>query len=79
MENLKVMGVRVEEYEDGFEIEGVEWLKGDHIKTFGDHRIAMAFSIAGLVAEVDTIIDNPECVAISYPNFYKDLEGILEG
>ena len=79
VENLKVMGVRVEEYEDGFEIEGVERLKGDHIKTFGDHRIAMAFSIAGLLAEGETIIDNPECVAISYPNFYKDLEGILEG
>ena len=39
----------------------------------------MAFSIAGLLAEGETIIDNPECVAISYPNFYKDLEGILEG
>ncbi len=79
VENLRAMGVKAEEYEDGFEIEGVERLKGDHIKTFGDHRIAMAFSIAGLLAEGETIIDNPECVAISYPNFYKDLEGILEG
>ena len=79
VENLRAMGVKAEEYEDGFEIEGVEVLKGASIKTFGDHRIAMAFSIAGLLAEGETIIDNPECVAISYPNFYKDLEGILEG
>lgn len=79
VENLRAMGVKAEEYEDGFEIKGVEVLKGASIKTFGDHRIAMAFSIAGLLAEGETIIDNPECVAISYPNFYKDLEGILEG
>lgn len=77
VENLRAMGVSIEEYEDGFEIEGVEVLKGAPIKTFGDHRIAMAFSIAGLLAEGETIIDNPECVAISYPNFYKDLESVL--
>ncbi|MFN3471158.1 MAG: 3-phosphoshikimate 1-carboxyvinyltransferase, partial [Aquificaceae bacterium] len=77
VENLRAMGVSIEEYEDGFEMEGVEVLKGAPIKTFGDHRIAMAFSIAGLLAEGETIIDNPECVAISYPNFYKDLESVL--
>ncbi len=76
VENLRAMGVRVEEYEDGFEIEGVDVLRGASIRTFGDHRIAMAFSIAGLLAEGETIIDNPECVAISYPDFYKDLKSI---
>lgn len=73
VENLRAMGVRVEEYEDGYDIEGTDHLRGAVIKTYGDHRIAMAFSVAGLVAEGETIIDNPRCVAVSYPEFYKHL------
>ncbi|MCS6876128.1 MAG: 3-phosphoshikimate 1-carboxyvinyltransferase [Aquificaceae bacterium] len=73
VENLRVMGVKVEEYKDGFEIEGTESLKGGFVKTYGDHRIAMAFSVAGLTAQGETIIDNPQCVAVSYPEFYEDL------
>ncbi|MFN7065596.1 MAG: 3-phosphoshikimate 1-carboxyvinyltransferase, partial [Aquificaceae bacterium] len=76
--NLKAMGVKVEEYEDGFEIEGCEGLRGALIKTYKDHRIAMTFSIAGLVADGETTIDNPECVAVSYPEFYKHLERITD-
>ena len=79
VENLRSMGAKVQEFEDGFEIEGVENLKGATIKTYKDHRIAMAFSIAGLVAEGETVIDEPACVAVSYPNFYKDLDYILKG
>ncbi len=79
VENLRAMGAKMEELEDGFEIEGVERLKGATIKTYGDHRIAMAFSIAGLVAEGETIIDDPECVAVSYPDFYKHIDYILKG
>ncbi len=79
VENLRSMGAKVEELEDGFEIEGVENLKGATIKTYKDHRIAMAFSVAGLVAEGETVIDEPACVAVSYPNFYKDLDYILKG
>lgn len=75
-ENLRAMGVRVEEYEDGFDIEGVERLKGAFIKTYGDHRIAMAFSVAGFSAEGETIIDKPECVGISYPEFYEHVERV---
>lgn len=78
-ENLKAIGARIEELEDGFEIEGVEFLKGALIKTYSDHRIAMAFSIAGLVAEGETIIDDHKCVAVSYPAFYRDLDYILKG
>ncbi len=77
VENLRAMGAKAEELEDGFEIEGVEKLRGATIKTYGDHRIAMAFSIAGLVAEGETHIDQPECVAVSYPSFYTDLDYIL--
>lgn len=75
--NLRNMGVDVEEYNDGFSFEGRQELKGALIRTFDDHRIAMAFSIAGLIAEGETVIDNPECVKISFPNFYEILENIL--
>ncbi|WP_340690992.1 3-phosphoshikimate 1-carboxyvinyltransferase [Hydrogenobacter thermophilus] len=77
VENLRSMGANIEEYQDGFYIEGVEKLKGANIKTYSDHRIAMTFSVAGLVAEGETTIDNPECVSVSYPNFYEDLNKII--
>lgn len=75
--NLRSMGVEVEEYEDGFAFEGGKKLRGTLIKTFGDHRIAMAFSIAGLIAEGETYIDEPDCVKISLPNFYEILKKII--
>jgi len=74
--NLRKMGIDVEEYEDGFAFEGVKKLKGALIETFNDHRIAMAFSIAGLIADGETIIDNPNCVTISFPGFYDVLKNL---
>ena len=71
--NLEAMGCKIEVFEDGFKIEGPQKLKGHDIKTFHDHRIAMAFSIAGLVSEGETIIHDSECVAVSYPDFYETL------
>ncbi len=76
VENLRAMGVQVEEYADGFAVEGGEGLKGAFIKTYHDHRIAMAFSIAGLLAQGETTIDDPDCVKVSYPEFYQHLESI---
>jgi 3-phosphoshikimate 1-carboxyvinyltransferase len=76
VKNLRKMGIDVEEYEDGFSFEGGKRLKGTLIETFNDHRIAMAFSIAGLIAEGETIIDKPDCVRISFPNFYEILKNI---
>ena len=78
VKNLRAMGAKVEELEDGFVIEGVEKLKGTRVETFGDHRIAMAFAVAGLLAEGETLIDNPECVRISYPGFFEDLSSVVE-
>ena len=52
----------------------VESLKGAKILTKSDHRIAMAFTIAGLVADNDTKIKNSECVNISYPEFFNTIE-----
>lgn len=76
--NLRNMGIDVEEYDDGFSFEGGRKLKGTLIQTFNDHRIAMAFSIAGLIAEGETVIDDPECVKISFPNFYEILKNIIQ-
>jgi 3-phosphoshikimate 1-carboxyvinyltransferase len=76
--NLRAMGVMVSEKEDGLEIYGGTPLKGARLQSFGDHRIAMAFAIAGLFASGETIIEGVECVATSYPNFHKTLEQMLK-
>ncbi len=75
--NLRSMGGVVEEFEDGMEIEGGHPLHGAVIDSFGDHRIAMAFAIAGLFAEGETIIRNTDCVNTSYPGFAHHLDAIL--
>lgn len=71
--NLRAMGVPVEEFDDGMEITGGAKLRGATLESFGDHRIAMAFAIAGLIADGETIIKNVECVATSYPGFEDTL------
>lgn len=75
--NLRAMGAQVTETEDGMEIEGGHPLHGARLQCFHDHRIAMAFAIAGLFASGETVIENVECVATSYPTFGATLEGIL--
>jgi len=76
--NLRSMGGVVEEFEDGMEIEGGHPLHGAVIDSFGDHRIAMAFAIAGLFATGETVIRNTECVNTSYPGFSHHLDAILQ-
>ncbi len=72
--NLNKMGADIRELKDGFIINGPTKLKGAKIETFHDHRIAMAFTITGLVADGDVVLDFPECVSISYPEFFNVLE-----
>lgn len=74
--NLRKMGVKVGELEDGWAIEGPSELAGTDIETFGDHRIAMAFSVLGLAASGETLISQPECVEVSFPGFFQTLEGL---
>ncbi len=71
--NLKNMGANIQELDDGFIIHGSSQLKGAEIETFHDHRIAMAFTVAGLVSDGDVELDYPECASISYPKFYNEL------
>ena len=77
-QNLKAMGAKVEQTADGWKIPGGQELHGAEIESFGDHRIAMAFAIAALRADGDTLIRDSGCVAISYPGFFSDLEAVLE-
>ncbi|HZD61050.1 MAG TPA: 3-phosphoshikimate 1-carboxyvinyltransferase [Anaerolineae bacterium] len=75
---LRKMGANIEELEDGMVIHGPTRLRGATVKSHGDHRIAMSLAIAGLVADGKTIIDNSECIAISYPSFEETLRSIVE-
>ncbi|MDD6193754.1 MAG: 3-phosphoshikimate 1-carboxyvinyltransferase [Lachnospiraceae bacterium] len=74
--NLQAMGVDVTATDDGMVIHGGQPLHGAHIITKSDHRIAMAFAIAGLIATGITTFDDPNCVVISYPSFYETLSNI---
>lgn len=74
--NLKKMGADIEELDDGMIIEGPTKLKGCNVESFSDHRIAMSFSIASLLASGNTNIDNTNCVDISFPRFYDILKEI---
>jgi len=77
-ENLRRMGARVEERPDGLEIPGRQRLAGATIDSFGDHRIAMAFSIAALAAEGQSRIEGAEAAQVSFPEFYDILDSITE-
>ena len=76
--NLQAMGAQVEQTADGWRIPGGQRLYGAEIESYHDHRIAMAFAVAALRAEGDTFIRNADCVAISYPGFFTDLERLVE-
>jgi 3-phosphoshikimate 1-carboxyvinyltransferase len=71
--NLRAMGVEVEEKPDGVRIPGCQRLRGADLDTHGDHRIAMAFAIAGLVADGETRIHQAECANVSFPGFWEAL------
>ena len=72
-ENLRRMGAEVEEFPDGLRVAGRQKLRGAEIDPHADHRIAMAFAIAALVAEGTTVIKDSSCVDISFPDFFDTL------
>ena len=75
---LRAMGAVVEEFEDGFRVPGGQQLQGAEVDSAGDHRIAMALSIAALKAKGETKVRGAEAVAISFPKFFHILDGIAE-
>ena len=78
VESLSAMGADVTGTEDGMIIRGGRPLHGAVIDSCLDHRIAMSFTIAALAAEGETEIRNAECVNISYPDFYRDLDSLRQ-
>jgi 3-phosphoshikimate 1-carboxyvinyltransferase len=79
-ENLRRMGATVDERPDGLKVEGrrAGKLRGAEIEPRGDHRIAMAFAVAGLAAEGNTIIRDADCAGVSFPTFYEELNRLAE-
>jgi 3-phosphoshikimate 1-carboxyvinyltransferase len=79
-ENLRRMGARVEERPDGLKVAGqtAGKLRGAEIDPRGDHRIAMAFAVAGLAAEGSTVIRDADCAGVSFPAFFSELNRLAE-
>ncbi len=76
--NLRAMGAEVTEFEDGLDVSGGQALHGATIDSGGDHRIAMAFSVAALKAEGETLIQGAESASISFPEFFDLLDLVAE-
>ena len=75
---LKAMGAVITPTDDGMIIEGTGHLNGASIQSYLDHRIAMAFSVAGLASDGETQIVDSQCVDVSYPDFFQSLENCME-
>lgn len=75
--NLRAMGARVDEYEDGMVVHGGGGLRGARVPAEDDHRIAMAMAVAGLLADGETAIDGAECAAVSFPGFWEALRPLI--
>jgi 3-phosphoshikimate 1-carboxyvinyltransferase len=75
-EELKKLGVTIEELEDGVIVQGGDWLKAASTWSHGDHRIAMALLIAGLIADGEVTVEDTDCLKTSFPNFMSILEGL---
>jgi 3-phosphoshikimate 1-carboxyvinyltransferase len=71
---LKKIGADVEELPDEIRLSGVKQLRGAKLQSYGDHRIAMALAVAGLVAKGETVVDGAECIPVSYPSFVEDMQ-----
>ena len=78
VENLSAMGADIEETDDGMIIRGGRPLHGAVVDSRKDHRIAMTFAAAALAAEGETEIKDADCVDISYPEFYRELERLTK-
>ncbi|MEM2890618.1 MAG: hypothetical protein QW358_04725, partial [Candidatus Hadarchaeum sp.] len=70
---LRKLGVETTELPDELKIEGAKYLQGSTLKSYDDHRMAMAFTVAGLVARGKTIVENIDNIPVSYPGFIDDM------
>ncbi|AWE06999.1 3-phosphoshikimate 1-carboxyvinyltransferase [Lysinibacillus sp. 2017] len=75
---LKKLGAHIEATEDGMIIDGPTKLTGASLKTYGDHRIGMMGAVAALIAEGEVELDDAQCIAVSYPNFFVHLNSLVK-
>ena len=78
VENLRRLGVQVTEHAEGMDIEGGASFQAAEFDSFGDHRIAMAFTVAALAADGESILDGSQAASVSFPEFYEKLEAIVQ-
>ena len=78
VQGLRHMGAVIQELPDGMVIEGSTSLNGTTCQSHGDHRVAMALAVAGLLADGETVIEGSECVSVSYPQFWEHLETVTK-
>jgi len=78
VDGIRSMGGDIEEFDDGFAISGPQRLTGGIVQSAGDHRIAMAFAIGGLMADGTTEIRDADCASVSFPGFYQTLASVTE-
>ena len=79
VQELRRLGARIEERPDGFVVEGPARLRGARVESHGDHRLALALAVAGLVAEGETVVEGFDRAADSFPGFPEVLADLLEG
>ncbi len=77
VENLRKLGIDIQEKNDGFRIPPGQTIRGGNVRTRGDHRIAMAFAVAGLISHEAIVLDNSQCCDISFPGFFEELKSII--
>lgn len=76
---LAALGINITAREDGFVVQGGRRLKGGRVQSFGDHRVAMSLSVAALAAASPVVLDDPQCMAVSYPAFLDTLRSLGRG
>ncbi len=76
--NLRSLGVDATELPDGMRVIGNRKPLSGSVKTFGDHRIAMAFAVLGVASRGSIVVDDPGCVAVSYPSFWEHLKTVVK-
>ncbi|MFJ7951335.1 3-phosphoshikimate 1-carboxyvinyltransferase [Lysinibacillus sp. NPDC096418] len=76
VEELKKLGANIEATDDGMIIEGPTSLHGASLKTYGDHRIGMMGAVAALITEGAVTLDDADCIAVSYPEFFEHIEAV---
>ena len=76
VQNLRAIGGDADELPDGLRVRGGKGSLGGAVRTHGDHRLAMAFGVLGALSDNAISVDDPDCVSVSYPGFWSDLERV---